>query len=325
MLISVVIPVYNSKRYIRYCVDSLLKQTLHDFEILLIDDGSTDGSSEIIDEIQISNSDKVVVVHQDNNGVSSARNKGIELARGEYITFVDSDDWVDENYLQSLSSVSADLVVGGLILEKSERIIVAPQNSHFYLPGDKDLFFKLLMQRLLYGPCQKLYRTSLIHKYDIHFPYGNQYGEDRIFNYLYLEHVNTISTVGEASYHYRISESGSLCSKYVHNLAELQYKQWKSLYQLINKRQLATNTLLSELYRELFFEVILDNILDSKQMKCRKSLTKRYRYIHNLLSLPEVHYLKNYSQNIKCSNWLKDLVLKRRSFALLIYTYLFIR
>lgn len=111
MLISVIIPVYNVAPYLRRCVDSLLKQTYRDFELILVDDGSTDGSSAICDDYRQAYPPSlrkegrgdiiITAIHQKNAGVSAARNRGIAEARGEYISFVDADYWVEPRFLQA--------------------------------------------------------------------------------------------------------------------------------------------------------------------------------------------------------------------------------
>ena len=93
-MISVIVPVYNVERYIRQCVESILEQTYADLEIILVDDGSTDGSGSICDEYKLKDN-RVVVIHKCNGGLSEARNAGLDIARGEYIGFVDSDDYIE--------------------------------------------------------------------------------------------------------------------------------------------------------------------------------------------------------------------------------------
>lgn len=110
--ISVIVPVYNTEKYLRRCIDSVLAQTYADFELLLIDDGSKDKSGEICDEYAQKDA-RVRVFHKENGGVSSARNLGLDNARGEWVAFVDSDDYIEENYLKSFEgNLDADLVVG---------------------------------------------------------------------------------------------------------------------------------------------------------------------------------------------------------------------
>ena len=98
--VSVIVPVYNAKDYIIRCIDSILEQTFKDIELILIDDGSTDGSELICDRYKSNNT--VKVIHQENRGVSSARNRGLEVATGTYVAFVDSDDYLEKNMLQQM-------------------------------------------------------------------------------------------------------------------------------------------------------------------------------------------------------------------------------
>ena len=100
-LISIIIPVYNVEKYLRKCLDSIINQTYKKLEIILIDDGSTDNSGKICEEYA-KKDDRIIVIHKENAGVSSARNRGIELANGKYIGFIDSDDWIEENMYETL-------------------------------------------------------------------------------------------------------------------------------------------------------------------------------------------------------------------------------
>lgn len=134
-IISCIVPVYNVEKYLANCVDSILKQTFANFELILVDDGSTDKSSSICDEYAIKDS-RIKVIHKINGGVSSARNTGLDIAKGEYITFIDSDDWVDSNYFLTLYKAAietnADLVICGF---KEEM----PKNC---FSENSDMFFK---------------------------------------------------------------------------------------------------------------------------------------------------------------------------------------
>lgn len=123
-MISIIIPVYNVKLYLDNCIQSVIQQSYTDFECILVDDGSTDGSSEICDQ-WAEKDNRIIIVHQPNGGVSSARNKGLEQAKGEYICFIDSDDWVDVDYLSAminnLKEKETDLIICGLTQEIQRR------------------------------------------------------------------------------------------------------------------------------------------------------------------------------------------------------------
>ena len=106
-LISIIIPVYNVKKYLLRCIRSILKQKYRNFEVILVDDGSDDGSGLLCDKLKTRDS-RIRVIHKENGGMSSARNVGIEFARGEYITFVDSDDYISDRYLETLVELMHD-------------------------------------------------------------------------------------------------------------------------------------------------------------------------------------------------------------------------
>ncbi len=115
---SVVVPIYNTETYLGRCLDSLVKQTFRDMEIICVDDGSTDGSPAIIDEFSRRYPDRIVSLKQENSGVGAARNRGLNHARGEYISFVDNDDWIDPAWIDRLYArareESADIVIGAI-------------------------------------------------------------------------------------------------------------------------------------------------------------------------------------------------------------------
>ena len=119
-VVSIIVPVYNTEKFLHRCIDSILTQTYTDFELLLIDDGSKDSSGTICDEYAAKDV-RVRVFHKENGGVSSARNMGLDNARGEWITFVDSDDWIDDNYLEAL--YGACIVSGSDIVFCGFRVV----------------------------------------------------------------------------------------------------------------------------------------------------------------------------------------------------------
>ena len=126
-MISIIIPVYNVSQYLDECLKSVSAQTYTDWECILIDDGSTDNSGDICDRWCVKDP-RFRVIHQANAGVSAARNKGIDLAQGDYITFIDSDDWVDDDYLDllhaSLHTSHADLCIVGLEQHKANGNVI---------------------------------------------------------------------------------------------------------------------------------------------------------------------------------------------------------
>lgn len=300
-LITIIVPVYKVEKYIVQCIDSILGQTYTNFELILVDDGSPDRSGVICDGYAKRDS-RVRVLHQQNAGPSRCRNRGIELANGKYLCFIDSDDWVDADYLASMVrelEEGVDLVVSGLILEKKERSIIQCEHNEFTMK-DKNAFHSLIIKRLLLGPYQKIFKASVVKENCLTFPENICYGEDRLFNYSYLYHVNSIVTIDNTAYHYRIHEKGSLASNVYPNMFELEYTQWRALYRLYKDRDLLTERSLCYHWRE-FYWLVTDNILNAHQWEYRKTWYEKYEYIRNILKIPEVKELKRYR------HWLKDV------------------
>lgn len=210
-MISVVVPVYNVEPYLKQCVDSLLGQTYSNIEIILVDDGSTDGSSMMCDEYSQQH-DEVKVIHQRNQGLSAARNAGLEIATGEYITFVDSDDWLEEcmveQCIQLMQKYQAE-VCGVVFLkeypDRSEINEVLTHQTMCY--SSKTALTKYLFNsNLTVCVCGKVWKKSLWE--DIRCPYGRLH-EDQMTTYKLLDKAKNVVFYPAALYHYR-QRSGSI-------------------------------------------------------------------------------------------------------------------
>ena len=169
--ISVIVPVYNTEKYLHRCIDSILSQTFTDFELLLIDDGSKDSSGVICDEYAAKDS-RVRVFHKENGGVSSARNLGLDNAKGDRITFVDADDWVENKYIENLFEKSlgdVDLVFSYATIYNGCSSYKENYPSRIIEACDLDLLFKENDLHWHTSPWAKLYRRYLIELNNIRF------------------------------------------------------------------------------------------------------------------------------------------------------------
>lgn len=206
-LISVVVPVFNVESYLRICVESIIRQTYKNIEIILVDDGSTDQSGKICDELE-TKYDKIVVIHKENRGLSDSRNVGIETASGKYICFVDSDDWVDETYIESMKQNM-----------KGETKITSCGYCRYYDSGkivkinyeNIDCFYKnISAQKYLnilgyfnVSACNKLFDKRLFD--EIRFPVGKK-SEDWYVMYRLIETAGGIYYNSDIKYFYRQRE-----------------------------------------------------------------------------------------------------------------------
>ncbi|WP_043929972.1 bifunctional glycosyltransferase/CDP-glycerol:glycerophosphate glycerophosphotransferase [Bacillus sp. EB01] len=207
--VSVITPVYNVEEYLRETLDSLVNQTCKEIEIIMVDDGSTDSSPEIIEEYAKKYSN-VVFIRQENSGPGAARNNGLDNARGEFISFVDSDDILPEDALETMYEAAieegADVVTGASLSFNSKEswYIASHLNNGVYRPGEKALISN---PELLYslGPCNKLYRRSIVQ--DIRFPLDIKVTEDQPFVIEAYLRAKKMYTVDKIIYNYRQRET----------------------------------------------------------------------------------------------------------------------
>lgn len=230
-LISVIIPVYHtSGMALHRCVSSVLNQTYSDLEIVLVDDGNPDSYQHHFEEIENSDS-RIKVLHQKNRGVGAARNAGLENASGKYVSFFDSDDYLDCSFFTKMSKAIGenDLAICGV-----DDQDYPTQNQWC----DKRFFFSIPSQfnKLQYVnfAVNKLYRTDLIRKYNIRFPSGVKLGEDALFLANYYKHIRSIQIIPDRLYHY-ISSSDSAVHSYQEQYWEWEKKviqeQWEMFHQ----------------------------------------------------------------------------------------------
>lgn len=224
MKLSIITPVYNGASTLRHMVDSVLSQTLADWELILVDDGSTDGSPALCDELARQD-DRIRVLHMPNGGVASARNAGLEMAKGEYIGFIDCDDSVKpEMYallLEAAQRDHCDLVMGGYekISEQNAKPVSLPYNGVLEGGKIKEILFSMAFWNgyldgrpltTLYGSVwPNLYRADLIRAHGIVFPAQIFIGEDLLFNLRYLSHVRRVAMVNRPLYEYNIANSSA--------------------------------------------------------------------------------------------------------------------
>ncbi len=196
-MLTLAVPVYNMEQYLPRCMASLLDQTCRAYEILLIDDGSTDRSGAMCDEYASRHPDLVRVVHKPNGGLPSARNAGIDHARGEYIIFPDPDDWVEPNYVQAFlerrCKYQADMVsLGNYVDTDSGSEPRGPDTAPMILSGYEARRGLLLPPRMQGFSSIKLYRLDLIRSHGLYFLDGLGTTEDLDFSYRYLAHCRTV-------------------------------------------------------------------------------------------------------------------------------------
>ncbi len=199
--VSVIVPVYNLSQYIGSTLDSIINQDFKSFELIVIDDGSTDESLEVINDKLSKSLISYKVIHQENSGVSSARNRGIEEAQGEYLVFVDGDDYITGNHLSELYNGESDFSLIQLVKKDGDKL----SNPYIYSKRSIacDDFIKMeLNMEIPFNFCQLMYKTSIIKDNNLRFNTDAVYGEDTEFALKALAFGDDISISNEITYYY---------------------------------------------------------------------------------------------------------------------------
>lgn len=307
-MISIVIPVYNSEKYIARCIESILKQTFKEYELIIVNDGSTDNSLGIIEAI-CKDYKNITIVNKKNGGVSKARNAGIEKAKGEYICFIDSDDYIDENFLQNLVQTNnCDWVLSGIYdvnrNEIQHKILLKDKIWDMELPCDCKEFYKT---PLLTAPFPKLYKLDIINNNNIRYNSEISLAEDREFNYTYSLYIKNIKTISYIGYYYNTENQSSLSKKPQPYKLKYDCLHWALLKKAFYIRNIQDNDteVINLLVNELFYSIYDDLILLVKHYSIKDAL--HYSKIN--LEYVNYKYLKTHKNLIKASKWQTKLIL----------------
>lgn len=305
--VSVIIPVYNVEKYLRKCLDSVVKQTYTNLEIICVNDGSPDNSAAILEEYAKSDS-RIKIINQENKGLSGARNTGIDAATGAYIVFVDSDDWIDKKTVAAAVSKAenADTVMWGYVREFADKAI-----EKKIFDGDRsfDKNETRELHRRLAGLCGaelanpentdalvtawgKLYTADIIKKNNLQFVDTKIIGtEDLLFNMQYFCFAERCYFIDKPYNHYRKDNETSLTRRYKAKL----FSQWSELYSRIGKC-IDENNLGEDFYKALDNRICLSMIglglnelcndaSHSQRMKNLKAILSSERYINAFANL----------------------------------------
>jgi len=210
-LVSIIVPVYNSHKYLKKSLNSLINQTLKNIEIICIDDFSSDSSLKLLNELKKKDNRIRVIYNKQNLGPGSSRNKGLKIAKGKYIYFLDSDDWLEKNACELLYNCaekkSADVVYAKLKFVFSNKIIFDKRKLNYIDLKNKDTIFrKNLLRKIPWGPCSKFIKRDLLIKNKIKFP-NFHISEDMDFSYNVLFYAKNIKIINDYVYNYYLREN----------------------------------------------------------------------------------------------------------------------
>lgn len=258
--ISLVVPIYNIETSLSRCVDSIKNQIYNNWELILVNDGSSDRSGSICNKYA-EDDERIIVIHKQNGGSASARNAGLSVATGDYITFVDGDDWIENNGIEKMmrcaEATGADIVMSDFSIQEASGSC-SIRKEGFDNPDSLELIKAMMTGKLHGSNCNKIYRRSLIVANDIHFIDGADYTEDLAFNIKLLTLTNKIAYLPIAYYHYCI---------YDNSMSHLQ----GSLY-VMQKKNLQKVTNVADFSNWLYLKGIENQV--EKELNYCKLITK---------------------------------------------------
>lgn len=278
-IVSIIVPMYNVQNYIQKCIESLVEQEYSNIEIILVNDGSPDCSGEIADKFALQD-DRILVIHQKNKGVSAARNAGMRVATGEYIMFVDGDDWVDKDYVKYFIN----------LVKKSDCMIGMNKNNHFMSnvisAGEDSIITASKAMKYIYmgdvfvAVWNKIYKRSFLLENKIFFDESIWYGEGMLFNIECLQYVESVSLGEKAVYHQTFNPNSAMRSFNLQSnfcgirSLEKQRELWKQTTKELEDAW--------AYHRYCFNRTIIDGLVRSNQLEenktvyreCKKSIRR---------------------------------------------------
>lgn len=292
-LVSIIVPVYNVEKYLRECIDSLLHQTYKNLEIILVDDGSKDQSGDICDEYSQKDR-RIKVVHKKNAGLGFARNSGLEIATGEFVTFLDSDDTADSNLvellMEGIEDNDADTCIGGFKRVDENGKTIFKENYIETVYVEKDVYNKLFARMLGSAPNKRdairmsvwnvMYSMKIIKKYNLRFPSEREFiSEDIIWDSDYYRYARCVKVITSTAYNYRITP-GSLTQKYKPRMLEMICTLYKEMENRLN----GDVEKITRLQRQFFVNLKMCISQERNPGRDQRELTTRKRLVDILNS-----------------------------------------
>ena len=300
--LSVIVPVYNIEtNYLDQCIASLVNQT-EKIEIIIVDDGSQDKCKKRCDDyVALYKNANIKVIHQPNQGVSAARNKGVSVAQGEYIGFVDADDWVEREVyremLEFTKKYNCDIIISGFVRE-NENKSSTPYEEVFNNETALEEMFK--RELFVWSVCDKLYRREILERFKVSFSTKYKMGEDLEFNYKAFKNAKVIGYKRLNGYHYRMRSDSATHKKNPD-------KKWDSVQimrEIINEASDKQKIYLRKLYFKEMVSCLFHAVMYGKKTDDEKSIIYLQREIRKMWSLD---ILENLSLKIKVASLISYL------------------
>lgn len=307
IMVSIVIPIYNVEKYLRKCIDSILNQSFKDFEIILVNDGSTDSSLYICNEY-IKKDKRIKLINKANGGSSSARNAGLNVAKGKYISFIDPDDCINENYfnifINKAEMNNCDVIVSGYRIVPNNIDIIPSYKLNTVLKGTDFILssHNVHSKNELCFAWRYLYKLKLIKENEIIFNEKIFIGEDVAFNLEVLVNANKVMAISDILYYYTVNNPTSLMrNKFKPNLESSLIKQYEKRYYISKKYNLINDKKykidMSNYYINSIYRMMVNNLRNNESCNFEKEIK---RVSNNEMFRESV---KNLGFKYKCCNF----------------------
>ena len=314
--VSIIVPVYNTGSYLHKCIKSILSQTLESFELILVNDGSVDESGQICDEYARQDA-RIKVIHKKNEGVSIARNTGISVAQGEYIGFIDSDDWIEPDMYETLYKLAVsnecDVVMCDVVTkydskpDEADTIIRLPEDV---LLHKKDIYPELLRE-MAGSACRCIYKKDLINNNQITFPQNIPLSEDRMFNILAFGYSTGIYYTKTPFYN-RYVRKGSAVSKYYSNYLEIIEQVRNGILTVLDSAW-DGNIVYKNSYENQTLQMVFNAICMPFYKTSPLSVSEKFKAVKNVC---ENKTVKQTILSLESTDLRSKLILKKRVFLL---------
>lgn len=331
-LVSIVIPAHNVERYINRCIKSILNQSYSNIEIIIVEDSSTDKTGAICDNYSINNSN-IIVKHVKNKSAGKSRNEGIELAKGKYIIFVDSDDYLEndmvENLLKVISNNGVSAVFCGYNEIGAKKNIIFKYGEKIHIYDKEQIRNKLIYNVIyvedrekelpLYSVWAGIYDLDIIKKEKIRFLNEDKcYSEDSIFNFEFLCKASKAITINAQLYNYNIKNENSICNNYNKRFNYLE--KWKELIiELAKKNGIYSNVLNSKIDK-MYLDCTIINI-KQEILATNNSLADKKKELLKIINQPSIIKMLKNKENFKGKSRNKKIILYMMKYKLINLIY----
>lgn len=292
-MISIIVPIYNAAGTLSRCIESVQAQTYNHFELILINDGSKDESLSICRHYA-EKDNRIIVLDQPNGGVASARNAGLAVARGEYLYFIDPDDYAEPDLLERMLTAQADLAVCSYRIDNldSEGNVISTEEKHINQAIESTVELIKEDTKILFPLWNKLFCRSYVEDYNIRF-LPLSFWEDACFVWEYLKYADKISCIDIPMYHYTVQKDKQSLSrpKYVPNRKRYYLALFRSQNGMCTYREITDEAILSGNYVRLCYNLTGDLIGNINRADANLTVAERVEYIESVCAEPEVKKL----------------------------------